>query len=429
MSEPALALDVLAWLGSDCSDALERETLASLRIRAGAEVLTEIEDRVAHTVRDRINVSAYAVAHWLTINWWRLRWEPFRSGPDWLRTHSMAAIGGGFAWPSLTFASDGEFVRMEVRSEDAPDVSAIRYLRNVGVDVPAADFERAVDRFSEEVEARIAARLPGERTLSELREELAEERADTSSAELCKLQGVAGMAPGEASEEWLRDARGLLQRQGARATEELLAAVESNIGAAGAAVDAIRGASTTVKLDWVSAGAAEENVRELPWERGERLARGLRSRLALGSGPLVNDVLEKVLDVRLPLEPVTPMAHALRGGYRNGQHGGRTAILMTKNRGTGQRFELARIIGAALVSSDEDSLLPVSNAGTSLQKFERSFAREFLCPWTALDAFTDEHGMDEEAIEAAAEYFDVSEHLVLATLGTKRKLSREHLPE
>jgi hypothetical protein len=38
----------------------------------------------------------------------------------------MAAIGGDYAWPAAQFASDGEFIRLRVQAEIAPDVSAIR---------------------------------------------------------------------------------------------------------------------------------------------------------------------------------------------------------------------------------------------------------------------------------------------------------------
>jgi len=71
-----LDFHVGGWLGTSGNEPLESESLASLRITAGpASIpLTEVEDTIAHTVRSHINVSAYAVARWLLVNWWRLRW-------------------------------------------------------------------------------------------------------------------------------------------------------------------------------------------------------------------------------------------------------------------------------------------------------------------------------------------------------------------
>lgn len=79
---------------------------------------------------------------------------------------------GSYAWPGLTIASDGEFVQLRPESESAPDVSAVRYLRNVTVDVPVTRFEQAVENFLDAVDARLVVRVPEEREMSERRDEL-----------------------------------------------------------------------------------------------------------------------------------------------------------------------------------------------------------------------------------------------------------------
>lgn len=432
-SAPELQIEILQWLGASSEDPLERETFASLRIVAGPEAtpLTEVEDySAAHSVRDHINVPAYALARWLLVNWWRLRWEPARSSTAWLHSHSLAAIGGGFAWPALTFASDGESIRLDLDAENAPDVAAVRYLRSISTDISASDFERGVSRFLDTVGARVAARCPGERELFELREELEEEQRTPGLAELCKLQAMAGIDPGDASEDWLRAVRALMDREGPVAIEEALAALESDLDAAKATLEAIRHAKTTIKFDPMVGEHSERRPEEVPWQWGARLARDLRNRLGKPSGPLENEVLEQVLDTKLPLEVTYALpSRQLRGSYRNGHPGGRATLLMTKSLETGQRFELARVIGAAMVSQPGQKVLPVSDAKTALQKFERSFAQELLCPWKDLAEFTDERGTDETAIEAAAEHFKVSELLIESTLVNKRKVPRWRLAE
>src|SRR3972149_3215532 len=102
------------WHGTSDQDAVNA-TLAALRIEAGVEgspriPITRVLNPATHSVRDHIYVSAYAVARWLLLNWWRLRWEPLRTTTHWRMTHSLAAIGGGDAWPPLQFSSDGRFV-------------------------------------------------------------------------------------------------------------------------------------------------------------------------------------------------------------------------------------------------------------------------------------------------------------------------------
>jgi hypothetical protein len=430
---PQVDFEIGTWFASSDGDAAARATLASLRILAGPrrEPVTEVEDTIARTVRTHIYVAAAPLAVWLLANWWRLRWEPdMRSAAPsfaWKQAHSMAAIGEGYAWPALEIASDGEFIQLRLARENTPDVCAIRYLRDVGLDVPAADFEAAVDAFVERVEGRLAEVAPGERTIAELRAELQEERADPKLAEQCKLQALAGIDPGEAPEGWLDAAADLAALAGTAASEEVMAAAPRSEGALKTvreALEAIQASPTTVNLAWVG---HDPSIRkgELPWERGARLAQDVRARMGLGEGPLSDALLGDLLGVQFPL-PST-IKRPFSGGFANGGGLARTAVSVPTKRIDNQRFSLARLIGWVRAAPAEGHLLPMTDATTALQKLERSFAQEFLCPFAALDTFTDEHGLDDDGIAAAAESFGVSQRLILSTLVNKKKLGRERL--
>jgi hypothetical protein len=429
-----LAFEVLAWLSGASGDAVERASLSSLRITVGSGVpATEVEDTLAQTVRSYVNVPSYFVARWLAMNWWRLRWEPhpMRPGPsyDWLSAHSMASIGGGYAWPPLQFSSDGEVVHIRLDAEATSDASAVRYLRDIRVDVSARQFERAVDRFLAEVEARTAIVVPGERELSEIREELARERSDPEEARWCKLQALAGIDPGAASEAWMKRIDSLTRVAGASSTQEIAAALpglERGLDAADEVVTALRGSDVAVRLDWAALAPAPASAGELPWERGVRWAGELRAKLGVASGPIATSDLEELLEAKLPLERNWRGERTLAGAYRDAA-GARGALLVTSPREDSQRFYLARIIGAAAISAPEEHVLAVSHAGTAFQKLQRAFAQEFLCPWRDLDAFTDESGTDDEGIAEAAEHFAVSELVVRSTLVDKGKIERRRL--
>jgi hypothetical protein len=307
----------------------------------------------------------------------------------------------------------------------------VRYLRNVSIDVPVAHFEQAVEKFLDEVEARLVARVPDERELTELRAELREECAAPRRSTECRLQALAGLDPGSASDEWVRAVQALRDRAGGSAVEEILAAVptiQGGLETADAAISAMQGSNTTVKLDWATARQTPTPVGEIPWERGARLARDLRTQVGIPSGPVSNKSFEGLLEAQLPLpKSFWTGQRQFLGGYRNGNASGRTAILVTKEREDSQRFYLARLVAAACASSPEQHVLPVSETYTAFQKFERSFAQEFLCPWRDLDAFTDEHGTDEDGVVEAAERFIVSERLVLSTLVNHGKIPRSRL--
>ncbi len=431
-----LNFDLVDWITSAYGDEEVRATTGSLRISAGEKdapvPITEVEDTIGKTVRSHINVPLVSMATWLLVNWWRLRWEVKPANPTtgWRSAHCLSGIGGDDAWPALEFSSDGDFIQLHMEAENRADVSAIRYLRNIKLEIPAENFERAVERFVDVVEARLSTLLPQYRVLSDLRTELAEERKSPSMTKICRWQALAGIDPGEASEAWIREAETLVEETGPKAGDEIMSVLpefREDIRTAAGVVDMMKKSSTAVDLTWVGSVVIPAG-RELPWQKGMRLAKETRKRHHLGTGPLSDKVLSDLLSVPLPL-PGQPMkAMPLGGGFRNGVANGRTKIVWPSSRPTNQRFFLARMIGAAHVLAPNEHLIPVTNRYSALQKLERSFAQEFLCPWAALDAFTNEHGVDDDALNEAAEHFQVSEWTVRSTLVNRGKISRDRLP-
>lgn len=428
--EPELRFDVLDWIGrADAGDPAV-STLGALTIEGGGVrpwVLTRVEDTLAASVRPHIRVPAVQLAEWLLVHWWRLRWESdsSRTETSWVYAHRMSSISRDVPWPALELSSDGESVQLRMEPEPMADVAGVRYLERVAVEVPARDFERAVDRFVAVVEQRLAQCTPGYRTLSELREELAEERRRPSLARECRWQARAGLAPGCADDAWVERARGLVHDLGAVSGEDALgtlSAGDHDLGKLERAIEAMKRSTTSLDLTWATL-AERTTAAELPSERGSRLAKQLRAREKLGDGPLSNERLSDLVSAHLPLRGEL-VKNPLSGGYRNGVSGGRTRIVWGSTRVESQRFHIGRLLGEAHVLGPEEHLLPVSDAGTALQKLGRSFAQELLCPWEALDAYTDEHGLDDEALSDAAAHFEVSELLVRSTLVNRGKLDR-----
>jgi Zn-dependent peptidase ImmA (M78 family) len=431
MSE--LEFAIVDWLAGS-GEPLERNTLASLQITAGPkkEPVTEVEDKRARTVRSHINVPAYPLATWLLVNFWRLRWEPRRekASVGWLESHSMAAIDGAHPWPALEFASDGEFVQLRMQAEERPDVAAIRYLRDIRIDVPVDHFERAVTDLVDLVEARLQAVLPQERKFAQVREELAVELRDPVERVNNTLWALGGWDPGDPPEGWLSAAKELMRELGDLSASELIAVspgMAEGLTDVGAVVSAMRESEHSISLQCRPAPRAVLPT-EPPWLRAEEVARSYRKSLGVDSGPISNKKLGELLNAQIPFAPSSPpMASGLTGGYRNGNSAGRVSLLVRNARPDSQRFYLARVMGAALHLPSDQHVLPVSNAGTALQKFERAFAAEFLCPWDELDAFTDEHGTNDDGIAEAASHFEVSELLVHSSLVNKGKIHRNRL--
>jgi hypothetical protein len=352
----------------------------------------------------------------------------------------MASIGSGFAWPALEFASDGEFVQLQAQSEAEPDVAAIRYLRDVAIDVPAAEFEAAVDRFAEAVEGRLASTAAGHQALLEVRRELADERSDVKLRERRKWEALAGLDSGEAAEDWFAKVEDLKARTGATAVGEVMAVtpqLENRLETAAAIIEAIRGASTVVDLAPIEAmrrahpqavheAGPDNGSRQLPWQRGAALASDLRRHLGI-HGRLENKQFQHLLGITLPV-PREGQDRQLAGALRRSASPSKATLAVPSSRPESQRFYFARLIACAMVAPGRDRLLPITSASTALQKLERAFAQELLCPWHELHAFTNQHGVDGDGIVEAAEHFEVSQLVVLTTLVNKKKVPRARLP-
>ncbi len=424
----ALDFKICDWHSAPSSVGPSDLTLGSLCVEVGGPAVarrsaTEVFDIAARTVRQHIYVPIYPLAKWLLLNWWRLRWEPERQSLDWQFSHSIASIGDGYVWPPITFASDGVFVQLTVAPEATADVAGIRYLRDFSIEIPGADFEAAVDELADAVSQRLRACQRPDRELELIREELAEERSDPELTRACRHQAYAGFAPGDASDEWIATAEDLMRTTGPDAVDEVMAVLpnlDGSLATARERIEEIRSSQIVLDLSWTRTPTPGPEL-ELPWQRGARLATELRTDLHLPV-PLGSSKLGELLGVAFPIG--NSGSRELCGGYRNGSDDDRIRATVPSTHPHSQRFYLSRLIGCSLLTSPADQLIPVTTTSTALQKADRSFAQELLCPWEALDAFTDERGLDDEAIEDAANHFDVSELLVLSTLVNKHKVPR-----
>lgn len=420
-----LTIDVTEWLGGT-SD-LDDLTFGSFVIRGGTPALslTEVQDLIANATRETIRVPAIRVTRWLLAHWWRLRWESERREGSWRSVHSMAALGGGMAWPNLDVVSDGEFVQLTVRAELRPDVAAVRYLRDMTIEIPASAFERAVDRFIDKIEARVTDCFPADHTLRDLRAELREEREDAVLARQYRLEARAGFDAGDAPPDWYEAVKRVASEAGDIAIEDVLAARMGGQGAADA-VAALKRAPTTVDLSSIPSTPPDGRGNK-PWQRGAEAGRRVRTTLGIGDGPVTDEKLTEALGANLStLQVDTAPDASILGGYRS-HASGVTQVLIPTARRTSQRFYFARLMGMASLYPRSEQVLPITGAATAAQKFARSFASEFLCPWEELREFAARHGTEEEAISRAAEMYRVSDMMITTSLVNHHALDRVRL--
>jgi hypothetical protein len=426
-------------LDSDHPDPVERTCAAALSVHVGGRCLTQVEDRYARTVRSEVRVSAYRLACWFAQSWWRLRWEPEQDqDADWQMTHLMAAAGGGYLWPALSFIGDGESLLLRMRPSTAEPAECVRFLEHADIPLPIDEVVNELEDFVEAIIARLRECGLPDTGLEQLWLEVKQERQSTQVSAWRKLEAMAGFDPGSEEAGFLEPLLARREELGSGVIEEVVAGAKSQaLPTLSLLLDGARHAATPLHfadidgLRQITLGGDGKRYASsttlvparLPWEKGYAIAARARAYWGLPPGKVSNSTLMDLFGVpgKLLLPAETPLDLSVSAGYRDwARHQGKGeadfAVWLSKSWATGRRFELARLVGDHLYSRDEEWLLPATGAKTARQKVQRAFAQQFLCPIDDLKAFLNTERPNTEQMEAAAREFGVSPLLIRNTL-------------
>jgi hypothetical protein len=427
------------WLGRQSGSELERAFYADIGIAVGDEWLTQLEDLEAQTVSDHLRGCAHRLAIWFAANWWRLRWEPethdWAKNADWRIAHSVAAAGGGYVWPNVIFASDGESLAVASRPRTkAPAFELVRYLNRIDARITAAEFERKVDAFMDGVLSRLHAMGIEDDTLPKLWSEVLEERRDLDATRWRKLEALCGYDPDEAPAAMIERLKKDEDHLGIRALEEVaaygrqktdevlaqikpLADLKKPPGRAG-----IRGMLPDRSPTWRNLALGDR-----PWRRASVIAMKARQTWGLGSEPISNKKLAELLGtLDLAFTRAGEVRTQVPIAFRRGSDKD-VDLFFHSLRSTGRRFAVGRLLGDHCSFAPAERLIPETEAKTARQQFQRAFAQEFLCPFEALRAMIRPDQPSDADFEKAADHFQVSPLLVKTTLVNHGELDRDVL--
>jgi len=420
------------WENLDEGSPEERACFAALGIQASDIWFTEGRDAIANRLRRAPLLSAYHLAEWFAWNWWRLRWEPRASSPDWDLAHKVANIGNGYIWPNVTIFSDGERTALISRATTERAETPFRYITDAATILQSNDFESEVDEFIEQVLERLDSADIEESNLSKLWIDISAERADPEVARVRKLEALMGKNPDELDEELTSVLTADSKKLGFAAVNEIAADFgqgrDAKVLTSVAIIDLARRAGFSAKpADMVrlaSALALTPSRGQVPaWRLGAMAAKALRDQEGLGDSPLSDAQLLTFLatDAKAISAPV---AGGSGVSFLLKEAQGASVVLRSRWK-TGWRFEVARLLGVTLLDS-EDHLFPATRAHTYRQKAQRSFAAELLSPFLAVSNML-QGDFSQEAQLDVAEYFGVSEITVRTQLVNHKVLDREEL--
>jgi Zn-dependent peptidase ImmA (M78 family) len=426
------------WLDRETGSDLDRALAASIGVAVGGEYLTRLDDLGAKTRRNQVLASAWHLANWFAANWWRLRWEPapakWREDPDWRMAHSLAAAGGGYVWPNAIFASDGDSMEIAAKPKSkGARFEPVRYINEVQAWITAAEFERKVDGFMEGVLSRMQSLKLQDECLPRLWDEIQKERSNAQFSEQRKLEAMAGFDPDQAPAGLIENLLEDLDNLGKSALAELAAEARHKTGEAlqmirelGRSRSKPRPGGFRVRLPPLPRPPVADDDA-LPWQKAANLARLARTNWGLGKKPIGNRALSELLSAKATIFSDNSIVATLMPlGIRTGANA-TFDIYFNRPSDTTRRFAASRLLGDFLHFSNQERLLPATHAKTSRQKFQRSFAQEFLCPIDALLEKIQTNQPDEDDIQEAADHFHVSPRMVKTTLVNHGQLEREAL--
>lgn len=435
-------IDIDNWIPSNVGDPEVQETVGEIIIKVNNYCVTELEDRRAKTVRKSVRASALQLASWLVSNWWRLRWEPDKESVqaelgsvDWELSHSMPAAGGGYVWPPLTLASDGQRILLKcdgLTKNDDSTLAPIRYLNSFFEVVEPASFESGVTDFVERVIARLDSTGYRKSVLHELWSEVSRERKNQALTSRRKLEALMGIDPDDNPDLVSR----LLKWQptvGKGALEEIAAACESqNVEAIlGTASDATKSVKTYAEISEPRKIRelpvfAESNGPKAPWKRGQEAAYAIRQIWGFGMDPIKTSAIADRLQIsESKLQEVhseISFSLAVRGPSED-----KFKLILNRKHEPSRRFDVARLIGDHIFMNSGDQWRPATRSFTARQKFQRAFAAEFLCPSDELlRRYNGPFGFDDldEITLRIAEDYKVSQQVVMHHLANRGQIPR-----
>ena len=380
------------WLQGNDPDPRRALTLASLVIAVDDVPATRLFDSWAQTVTDRARLPLYPLAEWFAANWWRLHHEAPREtigGPpplDWRLSHDLAAVGGGYVWPRLRFASDDLTIQVSARALRSAAWEPVRHLNDIPpAGVPVTAFDAAIEQLIGLVLNRLRELDVSAEPLETIWSDVIAERDDAEVAEWRAWEARLGYDPGEAPEQLMQQIASLFMRAGKAALAEIVPVVEHHDVTTLDRILAIAdlpGVAATLPLTGraPSEPGHRSSLTTTPWDAGRAMARQLRRDHGPASGPIGDRQLFDFLGIARDGAKL-PKAGGDRPiglGVRAAQ--GSSTLHFRRRSPHALRFEAARFIAESMTAPEADRLLPLTDLATARQKFQRAFAAELLAP-------------------------------------------------
>ena len=402
-------------------------TWARYEVWVGGACVTQVESKDG-TLRRSVYGSLYPLAEWITSNWWLLKshirptavearyctWRNSDRQP-WLEYHNFRAAGNGMAWPNLTLIPEGATMQAIWFWDRAPIFESVRFAVNGRATIRAKEALEGLAAVVENVVGRLAETGHPNTRLAE--EWAAISDADAEEADFCRTVARLGLDPYSIEDDLADEVITVASRISPEVAADFFdtadpAALDDAATWAQQATAAAQAASAEAQEDLSVLFEAVIPVKNLladldrPWRAGYEMARRVRQELG------VVNTAEFDPSPWVGIGQISGASHGLQGvGAVND---GRCGAVFGNELSVppSRRFGSARILGRALMESDESAFV-LSSARGRKERAAGAFAAELLAPADAIrDGLTAIGEQSDAAFEAIARYFNVSPLLV-----------------
>ncbi len=411
------------WIDPGAARGAElRATWARLRIQVGDQVVTRVEDRDVHSVREEVYLPLYPIAEWVATNWWALLNEvasDSRLVGGYLRRHSLGAASEGFAAPPLLIEPTGEQFLLKWKHTDLPEYG-VSFISDGTAYLERQQVQEALARFVDAVVARLEHEGVADSLLQE--EWKAVKNSPHSENEFLLIAGRLGCDPfslDQSEQDILIKASSSLSQSIAN---EFFATVDlTTLDSQASALHDVIANARTIELHMQPLIKLRDRGLEVkagiaPWQQGYSAAREARRALHL-NGEVVGSVerIGEFLGInRAEWEKAArgtisgvPAVDAVVALTRNGA----PCFAVRPSRPTGRAFAICRALFEYLTWPTESAAVVV-NTHSERQKRNRAFAAEFLAPAEKLREIIGDRAVSDEEIQEIADKLDVAPYVV-----------------
>ena len=393
----------------------------------GGTCVTQVESNDG-TLRRSVYGSLYPLAEWIASNWWLLKshirptavearyctWKN-SSSQRWLEYHNFRAAGDGMAWPNLTLIPEGAMMQALWFWDRTPVFESVRFAVNGRETIRAEEALEGLATVVESVIGRLAETGHPNTRLAE--EWAAISNADAEEAEFCRTVARLGLDPYSIEDELADEVIAVASRISPEIAADFFdtadpAALDNAATWVQQATAAAQVASTEAREDlsvlFEAVIPAKNLLADLdrPWQAGYEMARRVRHELGILS------TAEFDPSPWVEIGQISGDSYGLQGigAVSDGRCGAVFGSELVAP--LSRRFGSARVLGRALMESDEAAFV-LSSARGRRERAAGAFAAELLAPAEAIREMLDVIGkQNDAAIEAVARYFSVSPLLV-----------------